>query len=71
MQKLIKENMFDLILTDIRLEKSNGVDVLENVRELENVIERVVVLETGESIQNSSLPEEIFWHDTPNKSPQY
>lgn len=31
-----------------------------NVRELENVIERAVVLETGESIQNSSLPEEIF-----------
>ena len=31
-----------------------------NVRELENVIERAVVLETGESIQKSSLPEEIF-----------
>ena len=31
-----------------------------NVRELENVIERAVVLETGESIQKTSLPEEIF-----------
>ncbi len=31
-----------------------------NVRELENVIERAVVLEAGESIQKSSLPEEIF-----------
>ena len=31
-----------------------------NVRELESVIERAVVLETGESIQKSSLPEEIF-----------
>jgi two-component system, NtrC family, response regulator PilR len=31
-----------------------------NVRELENVIERAVVLETGESIKKSSLPEEIF-----------
>ena len=31
-----------------------------NVRELENVIEKAVVLETGESIQKSSLPEEIF-----------
>ena len=31
-----------------------------NVRELENVIERAVVLETGQSIQKSSLPEEIF-----------
>jgi len=31
-----------------------------NVRELENVIERAVVLETGESIQKASLPDEIF-----------
>jgi two-component system response regulator PilR (NtrC family) len=31
-----------------------------NVRELENVIERAVVLETGETIQKSSLPEEII-----------
>ena len=30
-----------------------------NVRELENVIERAVVLETGESIQKASLPDEI------------
>jgi transcriptional regulator with PAS, ATPase and Fis domain len=31
-----------------------------NVRELENVIERAVVLETSETIQKTSLPEEIF-----------
>ena len=31
-----------------------------NVRELENVIERAVVLETGESIQKANLPDKIF-----------
>ena len=31
-----------------------------NVRELENVVERAVVLETGETIKSSSLPDEVL-----------
>jgi two-component system, NtrC family, response regulator PilR len=30
--KLIKENIFDLILTDIRMGKTSGIDVLENAQ---------------------------------------
>ena len=37
-----------------------------NIRELENTIERAVVLETGDLIQVSSLPEEIFKAPSPS-----
>jgi hypothetical protein len=35
------------------------------------MIERALVQVTGESIQNSSLPEDIFFSDTPNINFQY
>lgn len=32
--KLIRENAFDLVITDIRMPRSNGIDVLESVSEI-------------------------------------
>ncbi|PIQ95613.1 MAG: Fis family transcriptional regulator, partial [Nitrospinae bacterium CG11_big_fil_rev_8_21_14_0_20_56_8] len=33
--RLVRETDFDLVLTDIRMKRSNGIDVLETVREVQ------------------------------------
>jgi len=54
--QVLDQTPVDLVITDLKMPKGSGLDLVRHVRELENVIQRLVVMTDGPHIEIPDLP---------------